>query len=721
MITPLVSPTFADRNKLWSYAGPCYTISLVSAVLMGLDGLLLGISRPFYGAIPYALLAYAVVVYGVLLLEKYPQGLVLTAGFAIWGLVLMVQMPVIYGTTVGIAMGLVGLGCGRILQLDSRQRVAYRSIVNVQWNWPWYLAFLIAAVLASGRHLFTLNKADAVFLQNGLLVFAALAYVIVLVEEMPLWLGWVSAGLAIWSLLAAAFYADQTRLFSMALFCTFAGVLTRLIERLLPSSYQQWWQPKRFEFARLLYSVALVAAVLSGFLHTNVPFYAAVPGMLMLYGLIAYGVALWERRSWFWLCAGFMIWGVCLLPQSASCQIQPVQVITTCYDQSWTVPLTATLLAGVTLISALLGLCIGRLSGSLQASIQGLAPMNILRTRFRWNWPWYLVALVSLIVTLAWCEVMSSALPPHTLAVVLALFLGLVFTLMIAERLPDLSLLFIGLAVWLIAQTGWATWQMACAYSLLCLCVFAGQLLWKRMPPVLEIVSSVWLARVVSLSGLGLVIVFVCAQGGLAPQAGPLAQSGVFALCIGAILLWVTPTATLLPSPEDKMSRYVCYYGAGLLLSLTIPWELLAFGQTDVAWLTLVPASYMIVTSPFLLRDKQRSDLRWMGHSLALCGAMLLLLPTLWSSFDHREVLPTLLLSAESLLLFLLGAGMRIRFFVLSGAALVIVCAIHLLFLPALGIPTFLALTLSGVFLLALATALLVIRTRLAVVWSELS
>jgi NAD(P)-dependent dehydrogenase (short-subunit alcohol dehydrogenase family) len=187
--------------------------------------------------------------------------------------------------------------------------------------------------------------------------------------------------------------------------------------------------------------------------------------------------------------------------------------------------LTTFLLAGVTLISALLGLSIGRLSGSAQASLQGLSPTNLLLTRFRWNWPWYLIALVSLAVTLVWCNTISSTLPPHTLTVVLVLF----------------------------------------------------------------------------------------------------------------------------------------------------------------------------------------------------SGALLLLLPTLWSSFDRVEVFPTLLLAAESLLLLVLGTIVRIRFFILSGAALVVVSAIHLLFLPALGMPTFLALILAGTLLLALATILLVIRTRLATVWSELS
>jgi len=53
-IGPRIAPTFADKSQRWSYAGPLYTISLMAAAMMGLDGLLLGIARPFYGAIPFA-------------------------------------------------------------------------------------------------------------------------------------------------------------------------------------------------------------------------------------------------------------------------------------------------------------------------------------------------------------------------------------------------------------------------------------------------------------------------------------------------------------------------------------------------------------------------------------------------------------------------------------------------------------------------------------------
>jgi hypothetical protein len=88
--------------------------------------------------------------------------------------------------------------------------------------------------------------------------------------------------------------------------------------------------------------------------------------------------------------------------------------------------------------------------------------------------------------------------------------------------------------------------------------------------------------------------------------------------------------------------------------------------------------------------------------------------PSIWSSFSQQHLFPTLLLAGEALLLFLAGIALRMRVFVLSGASLVIVSAIHLLFLEELQIPQFLALTITGVILLASATGLLLIRSRIA-------
>jgi hypothetical protein len=48
----------------------------------------------------------------------------------------------------------------------------------------------------------------------------------------------------------------------------------------------------------------------------------------------------------------------------------------------------------------------------------------------------------------------------------------------------------------------------------------------------------------------------------------------------------------------------------------------------------------------------------------------------------------TVVLLVESLVLLLLGIGVGVRVFVLSGAGLIVVAALHALFLPSLGIPT---------------------------------
>ncbi|GCE10522.1 hypothetical protein [Tengunoibacter tsumagoiensis] len=154
-------------------------------------------------------------------------------------------------------------------------------------------------------------------------------------------------------------------------------------------------------------------------------------------------------------------------------------------------------------------------------------------------------------------------------------------------------------------------------------------------------------------------------------------------------------------------------YGVGLLVALIGTWELWAWQQYDVALLVLFPASYLISIAPFVDRDSVLKSPKDLSNACAIVGALLLLLPTLWSSFGPHDLLVSLLLVGESLLLFILGTISRIRFFVLSGAAIVIVGAIHLLFLPSLGIPTFLAFMLVGVLLLVMATLLLLIRSRL--------
>jgi hypothetical protein len=107
-----------------------------------------------------------------------------------------------------------------------------------------------------------------------------------------------------------------------------------------------------------------------------------------------------------------------------------------------------------------------------------------------------------------------------------------------------------------------------------------------------------------------------------------------------------------------------------------------------------------------------------LGQASALIGAALLLLPSLWFSFNGSDLLPTMLLLGEALALLVMGLASRVRIFILSSAALIIVGTVRLLFLS---IPQSVPLLLMafGSLLILLATALILSRRRLQQAWSQ--
>ncbi|GAC1304882.1 MAG: hypothetical protein NVS4B9_35390 [Ktedonobacteraceae bacterium] len=92
-------------------------------------------------------------------------------------------------------------------------------------------------------------------------------------------------------------------------------------------------------------------------------------------------------------------------------------------------------------------------------------------------------------------------------------------------------------------------------------------------------------------------------------------------------------------------------------MSLVISWIMAAFGLTNLDLLTLVPATYLAIIAPPLLRDEVLPEHRHIGQAIAVVGAALLLLPTLWLSFANGEgsLLYTLVLIGEALGLVSLG------------------------------------------------------------------
>jgi len=399
------------------------------------------------------------------------------------------------------------------------------------------------------------------------------------------------------------------------------------------------------------------------------------------------------------LVAGFAVWCAFLLPRASICLPSRIPCAAN-------LPTTLYALVALALLSGVLGLCIGRVRAT-QADP---------RFHFRWNWPWYLSAIVAMGVTFGWDIGAPHLLPQGPVLTVFALFLLLVLLLMVVERVPEGMVLIVALALWMIARTAWPLWQQMGAYSLLCAVIFSAQFIWRVLSPATQLFSPKRLYTLVGLCGSVVVIVVIMFYGGLSAQAGMLVHVGAASLFLLALLLFWAGRMQ-----HSSVIQRFCTYGAGLLLALTISWEMVAFRVTESAILALAPASYLIVIAPFLTRDEVIAKYRSLGQLCAMLGAFLLLLPALWSSFGPHDLTMTLLLSAEALVLLIVGVGTRLRFFVLSGAAMVIVSTIHLLFLPSLGIPTFLALTLVGVLLLAIATLLIAIRSRLVVFWSEMA
>ena len=451
-----------------------------------------------------------------------------------------------------------------------------------------------------------------------------------------------------------------------------------------------------------LYVTALAAAVLTGVYGVlggiNTPFPTAIPDALLLYALVAYAILIFERQArWLWLVVLFALWGIVLVPRlnedlfkSFNAQI----AFPTYY------------LTGVALVTGGIALVVGCLSKTRDGDPLSKVAM------FTWSWPWYCVSLFAIALTLIWNTLTGGVqVAGVTVYSSLFAFILLACAVMLVERRSELLILPISLVLWGIVQTQWEAWQQMGALSLLFFLVFAMRYIWQLLPPQTQASPQRMWYTLLSFGGQIVILLVIIGQGGLSPDAGALAHVGIGVLLLLAVQLfwygWVE---------QEKL--YWSMYAAGLFVALAIPWELSTFQLTRIE--TLAPATYLIVIAPFLSRNEHIVQHQRIGQLCSILGASLLLLPTLWSSFREPGIPPTLILAGEALVLLLLGITLRTRFFILSGAALVIVSAMHALFLPSLGLPPSLALTIMGVALLALATALSLARHRLQTVWTRL-
>ena len=526
--------------------------------------------------------------------------------------------------------------------------------------------------------------------------FGLLFYTIGLLEGLEPCL-WLLPAFTTWALLDAAQLGDLYRPpVIIVLLYAGVGVAIGLLHSVILPILGSAKKNNFLKYALPFYATAFVAALSTGMdsasTTVNPLFYLVV---MMLYALVAYAVALFERQPyWLFVVAGFAIWGTLLAPRASI---------------EWVI--------GIAIATALIGLLFGRMTKRPLSLTGGLLSRYRL-TSFEWGWPWYLISLIAMIWTVVWQQIFGMESQAGIVAYSLLVFTAIAVCIMLVERVPEVLVLpaiFAALAIWL--------WQphldittMMIAFSILCVLIFVSQLIWKVITPLTKIVPASLLHNVAGIGGQFLVILVIIGNGGLFASSGPLAFVGAGSLFVLALMAFCYGRIQ-----ENNIVQRCCDYSAGLLVSLVVSWTLAAFGQANLDLLTLAPATYLTVIAPLLLRDETLPEHRMIGEGIAVLGAALLLLPTLWLSFTHSEenLLYTLVLIGEALALLLLGIGAGVRIFVLTGAGLIVVAALHALFLPNLAIPTPLALTILGVTLLGVATGLSLVRRRLRTAWSQ--
>ena len=562
------------------------------------------------------------------------------------------------------------------------------------WAMPFYIVALLSAIM-SGVAGYAGHLLAASWILAG---FGLLAYAIGLVEDATICL-WLLPLFVTWSVVDAAALGDLYRPPTVALAFAAIGVVISFLARIpLPFSVITR-RNRRPGYVLPVYVTALTAAMLTGtfgMMHgVNAPFFGAIPDALLLYGCVAFAVALIERQPhWLWLVSGFAIWGTLVAGQSSIYYI-----------------------AGIGIGAGILGLVAGRV-------IQRTMPVNMFPINFNWGWPWYLTSIVAMGTTIVWAQLFSPPQFTNFLSYSLLAFIALTIAIMLVERVSEivvLSSILAALAIWF-WQPHMAIVPLMIGYTLLCVLIFASQMVWKVLPPTTQWLPAQLVHTVLGLGGQLLIVLTIIANNGLSAAGGQLPFVGAGTLFVLALLVFWYGRMQRDPAQQStaNVQRY-CDYGAGLLLALVASWLLLAFQQSNAALLCLPPATYCILIAALLLRDEPLPYHQRIGRVVALLGTVLLLLPTLWLSFTNGEanLLYTLILMGEALVLLLLGTGLGMRVFVLTGAGLIVIGALRAIFLPSMGMPTYLVLTILGVIALAIATVLSLFGRRLQVAWKH--
>ena len=413
---------FAGRD----WAAPLYIVTLLAAVMTGIAG---HTQDHLLFTTTWVLLAFAVLVYIMGVVEDWTPWLWMMPVFATWSLIdsaallgdlFRPPLFVLLCAAAGVAIG--------VLNLFARRRNRF-----VRYVLPFYTTAFVAAVLTGVYGtLAGVNDPFPGAVPVALLVYAAVAYGVVLFERRPWWLGLV-AGFATWGILLATrtasypvFGTEITAAYDVLAIGIALGIAGLLLSRVVKLPVLNavvsvsGYNLVKFSWGWPWYVTALVAAIVTGvFAPLSVAAWA-----LLIFAVLFYIIgAVEDQMSWLWLAPILATWSL--------------------IDSALGIDLYR--LFAVTLISVALGAGIGVLKRFVPAFSDSVRGNRLLRYAL----PFYVTALVSAVLTGINVTFFSIHLPFYgAFPAVLLLYAAIAYGVLLFEHRPWWLALVAGFAIW---------------------------------------------------------------------------------------------------------------------------------------------------------------------------------------------------------------------------------------------------------------------------------
>ena len=623
-------------GRIWTLAP--YAIALWAIVVAAVQTSVGGLRVPDWSAsgLPFTawmLLFFAAVAYGVALWEDAPLVTAVPAVLAFWALQLVSSDP----ASVALVFVLIAAG------------MAARQWRGRDWN----IGLLAAAAAGSISVAFHLNNlgVNAPNWQVAfLLALAVAAYLVAAQEGEPA----LTAIAVVYALVAVALLPGPNNLLpTLVLTFTLVGLGIALHLPTLRARISRQW-------AFGLYAAAIGSSIFAT--ARVVPFDAGkVEGLLLIFAAIAYIVVALEEAP--------VMTFIPLLYAAASVFVQP--------DEHALLPLA--------LVFAVLGLLAGRVAG------------------MRWAWAFYAAAFLAASSTIIRGDndITFQALSFLILAL-------LTYVIAAVESRPDVLLgaLLLGL---LALGTGanvlhWQVWQATLAFVALGWLYALGARPWAAIP-WLRATGGIWWVEGSStqardrwrdprwagalahrIGGLfvvaGAALVSIFAPNAFDSYQPPTLTVAAALLGLAGVLILVTPRPPVqVDGPPQPSWFRLTLYLAGGLAAFACTWVARWLGADNVQAFVLVPGSYLLVVGVFLPADQRVPYARRIGQFASLSGSLVLLLPTLFQSFNepglNDQFVYASVVIVEALLITGLGVGSHSRSLTLVGIGFVILGAIN--------------------------------------------